>query len=172
VALPIVGRLADRFPKLIVFRVFALLAIVPALVVTHLPPVALATATLASAAFMVMTAARMVPGMAMLTACALPRYRGSFMTINTSVQQLAAGLAAITGGLILGDTLADAPLTGFHFVGYLAAAAMVLSVILAGRLRPAGAEALSAVDVLPSNPTLPVEEIGISGKSAAAVCAE
>jgi predicted MFS family arabinose efflux permease len=108
----------------------------------------------------------------MLTACALPRYRGSFMTINTSVQQLAAGLAAIAGGLILGDTRADAPLTGFHFVGYLAAAAMVLSVILAGRLRPAGAEALAAVDVLPSSPTLPVEETGISGKSAAAVCAE
>jgi predicted MFS family arabinose efflux permease len=172
VALPIVGRLADRFPKLIVFRVLALLAIIPALAVTHLPPVALATATLASAAFMVLTAGRMVPGMAMLTACALPRYRGSFMTINTSVQQLAAGLAAIAGGLILGDTRADAPLTGFHFVGYLAAAAMVLSVILAGRLRPAGAEALAAVDVLPSSPTLPVEETGISGKSAAAVCAE
>ena len=48
----------------------------------------------------------------MLTGCALPRYRGSFMTVNSSVQQVAAGLAAIVGGLILGDTKADAPLTG------------------------------------------------------------
>src|SRR5262249_30269411 len=116
------------------------------LILTHLPPVALIVAILASSTFMVLTAGRMVPAMAMLTACALPRYRGSFMTINSSVQQVAAGLAAIAGGVILGDTNALEALTHFNVVGYLASGAMVLSVILAGRLRPAGAEALQAVD--------------------------
>jgi predicted MFS family arabinose efflux permease len=147
-ALPLVGRIADRFPKLIVFRTLAILAIIPALIVTHLPPVALLTTILVSSSFMVLTAGRMVPGMAMLSACALPRYRGSFMTINSSVQQVAAGLAAIAGGLILGDTKASEALTRFDLVGYLASGAMVVSVILAGRLRPAGAEALQAVDSL------------------------
>jgi predicted MFS family arabinose efflux permease len=165
VALPLVGRIADRYPKLTVFRVFALLAIIPALVTTHLPPVSFAVATAASAAFMVVTASRMVPAMAMLTGCALPRYRGSFMTVNSAVQQVAAGLAAIAGGLILGDTKAATPLTGFHFVGYLACAAMVVSVVLAGRLRPDGAEALVAVDVLPGDrkdPTAAVDDADVT----------
>ena len=164
-ALPVVGRIADRFPKLIVFQTLALLAIIPALISTHLPPVSLALAIMASSAFMMVTASRMVPAMAMLTGCALPRYRGSFMTVNSSVQQVAAGLAAIVGGLILGDTKADAPLTGFHVVGYLASAAMILSAILAGRLRPEGAEALVAVDILPgdvANATNRDEELATS----------
>jgi predicted MFS family arabinose efflux permease len=155
-ALPLVGRIADRLPKLMVFRTLAILAIIPALIVTHLPPVTLLATILVSSSFMVLTAGRMVPGMAMLTACALPRYRGSFMTINSSVQQVAAGLAAIAGGLILGDTKA---LTRFDLVGYLASGAMVVSVILAGRLRPAGAEALQAVDpVAGAAPTQGVEQ--------------
>ena len=158
-ALPLVGRIADRLPKLMVFRTLAILAIIPALIVTHLPPVALLVTILVSSSFMVLTAGRMVPGMAMLTACALPRYRGSFMTINSSVQQVAAGLAAIAGGLILGDTKASEALTRFDLVGYLASGAMVVSVILAGRLRPAGAEALQAVDsVTGAAPTQGVEE--------------
>jgi predicted MFS family arabinose efflux permease len=158
-ALPLVGRIADRLPKLMVFRTLAILAIIPALIVTHLPPVTLLATILVSSSFMVLTAGRMVPGMAMLTACALPRYRGSFMTINSSVQQVAAGLAAIAGGLILGDTKASEALTRFDLVGYLASGAMVVSVILAGRLRPAGAEALQAVDpVAGAAPTQGVEQ--------------
>jgi DHA1 family inner membrane transport protein len=143
--LPLVGRVSDRYAKLAVFRVIALTAIAPALAVTHLPSVSLGVALVWSTLFMVITASRMVPAMALITASALPRYRGSFMTINSSVQQLAAGLAALVGGVLLGKS-EGGTLTGFQNVGYLAALAMVLSAVLAGRLRPAGLEALEAVD--------------------------
>jgi predicted MFS family arabinose efflux permease len=145
VMLQLVGRISDRFRKLSVFRVCAVSAIVPALVLTHLPPVSLSVALLWSTLFMVITASRMVPAMALVTASALPRYRGSFMTIISSVQQVAAALAALIGGFLLGKDQSGA-LTGFQNVGYLASVAMVLSAILAGRLRPAGREALEAVD--------------------------
>jgi DHA1 family inner membrane transport protein len=151
VALPFVGRISDRFSKRSVFQVIAVSAIVPALVVTHLPPVSLGVALLWSTLFMVITASRMVPAMALITACALPRYRGSFMTINSSVQQLAAALAALVGGSLLSKTNGGS-LTGFATVGYLASLAMVLSAVLAGWLRPAGSEALEAVDILPETP--------------------
>jgi predicted MFS family arabinose efflux permease len=159
--LPMVGRISDRFTKLSVFRVIAVSAIVPALAVTHLSSVSLSVALLWSTLFMVITASRMVPAMALITASALPRYRGSFMTINSSVQQLAAALAALVGGFLLGKG-AGGSLTGFHNVGYLASVAMVLSAILAGRLRPAGLEAVQAVAV-PAQPPFPslaaVEEL-------------
>lgn len=130
-----VGKLADRFGKLGVFRGFALLAIVPTLWLTNLPAVSLWLSLLVTTFYMVATSARMVPAMALITSCVVPRYRGSFLSINASVQQMAAGLASAAGGTLLGKTEAGT-LTGFALVGLLAALAMLISIFLAGRLRP------------------------------------
>jgi predicted MFS family arabinose efflux permease len=135
-----VGRLADRYGKLSVFRVFALLAAVPALVVTNLSPVPLGITLLATTLFMIATAGRMVPAMAMITASAAPRYRGSFMSLNSSVQQLVMAVAPLVAAVVLGaeaEGESSLPLTGFNWVGWMAAGAMVLSVFLAGRLQRA-----------------------------------
>lgn len=170
--LPLVGRISDRFPKLAVFRIIAVSAILPVLVVTRLPQVSLGVALFWSTLFMVITASRMVPAMALITASALPRYRGSFMTINSSVQQLAAALAALVGGALL-DKAEGGTLTGFQNVGYLASLAMVLSAVLAGRLRPAGSKALIAVDVPAHSPlpSLPAAEEFFSTAQPAEVAA-
>jgi predicted MFS family arabinose efflux permease len=150
VALNVVGKLADRFGKLPVFRVLAVGAVLPTLLVTNLPPVSLAAALAASTLFMVLTAGRMVPAMALITSCVVPRYRGSFLSLNASVQQFALALAALVAGAILGQANTSAPLTGFPTVGLLGAAMMLASVVLAGTLRPAdeGPEAARAVDAV------------------------
>ena len=148
VALNVIGKLADHFGKLPVFRVLAVLGVLPTLLVTNLPPVSLAAALAASTLFMVVTSGRMVPAMALITSCVVPRYRGSFLSLNASVQQFGFGLAAILAGAILGQADRAAPLTGFTTVGLLAAVIMLVSVVLAGTLRPAdeGPEAAMAVD--------------------------
>jgi predicted MFS family arabinose efflux permease len=157
-----VGRLSDRFGKLRVFRTVALFTLLPTLLLTNLPAVGLVVALLATTLFMVATAGRMVPAMAMITASALPRYRGSFMSINASVQQMAAGLAPLVSGALLKETENGAPLEGFRVVGLLAATVMVCSVILAGRLRPAdaglAAPAAAEPPVEPPAPTDPAAE--------------
>jgi predicted MFS family arabinose efflux permease len=158
VALNVVGILADWFGKLSVFRVLAVSAVLPTLLVTNLPPVSLAAALTASTLFMVLTAGRMVPAWALITSCVVPRYRGSFLSLNASVQQFALGLAALVAGAILRQADETAPLTGFPTVGLLGAAMMLASVVLAGTLRPAdeGPEAAIAVDDV--GPAEPVPE--------------
>ncbi len=146
VTMPLIGRIADRYGKLRVFRVLALFAILPTLVITHLPPVSLALSLLVSTVFMAATSGRMVPVMALVMACVVPRYRGSFMSVNASVQQMAMGLASVVGANLLGEN-ADGSLTGFGTVGVLAAVAMLATVWLAGRLQPA-AEGEVAADLL------------------------
>jgi predicted MFS family arabinose efflux permease len=136
-----VGFIADRWGKLLVFRAVALFCLVPILLITNLPPTSLAVTLLATTLFMVATSARMVPAMAMITASAAPRYRGSFMSINSSVQQMAMGAAPLLSGLILGaepEGQSALPLQGYPLVGLLASAAMLASIFLAGRLRPGG----------------------------------
>jgi predicted MFS family arabinose efflux permease len=126
-----------------VFRVIGVFCVVPVLLVTNLPPTSpVALTLLATTLFMVVTSLRWVPAMAMITSCAVPQQRGSFMSVNASVQQMAMGLAPLVSGLLLGegaDGGAGRTLQGFPLVGLLAAASMLASVILAGRLRRAPA---------------------------------
>ncbi len=130
------GWLSDRFGKLLMFRCLALFTVVPILLVTNLPHVALTTALMVSTLFMVATSGRMVPAMALITASAAPQNRGGFLSVNASVQQTAMGLASALGGLLLGQG-AKGEITGFPLVGGLACAATLASIWLAGHLRPA-----------------------------------
>jgi predicted MFS family arabinose efflux permease len=130
------GWLSDRFGKLLMFRSLALFTMVPMLLVTNLPPVALVTVLAVSTLFMVTSSGRMVPAMALITASAAPRNRGGFLSVNASVQQTAMGLASALGGIMLGQG-ANGEITGFPLVGGLACAATLASIWLAGCLRPA-----------------------------------
>jgi MFS family permease len=122
VTLPFFGRIADRFGKLPVFQILAVFALVPIILVTNLPtwlplPIVLVVTTL----YMVVMSGRMVPAMALVTASSAPAYRGSFMSLNAAVQQLAAGLATSISGFLIyeaqGGTL---PVLGASTTGLLA----------------------------------------------------
>jgi predicted MFS family arabinose efflux permease len=135
------GWLSDRFGRLRVFRVVVLSTLVPTLVLTNLPRASLVPTLLVTTVFMMCTSARWVPAMAMITASTQPRYRGGFMSINASVQQLTAAVAPLLAALILGDTNEGVPLAHFGLVGLVAVTAMVASLYLAGRLQVAEGEA-------------------------------
>jgi predicted MFS family arabinose efflux permease len=135
--LPLVGRLADHFGKLLVFRILVVATLVTIAAVTNLPAGLSVPAVLAlTTAFMVTTAGRMVPAMALITASAAPRERGSFMSLNATVQHIALAVASAISGLLL-PLDENKALVGFPFVGLLACIATAVSMVLAGRLRPA-----------------------------------
>jgi predicted MFS family arabinose efflux permease len=129
-----VSRLADRVPRLPLFRVLGFAALVLALVISNLPPVPVWVATLVIGAFMVAASGRMVPAQAMLLGTAAPRVRGAFMSLNTAVQHAATGLAPALAGAIIVEG-PDKQLTGFTMVGLVSAACAAVSLYLAGRLR-------------------------------------
>jgi len=146
------GRLADRFGKLLVFRILALFTVLPILTVSNLPhglalPLVLAVTTV----FILSTSGRWVPAMALVAGSSAPAYRGTFMSFNSALQNVAAGVATSVAGLLLkeGD---NHLLTGFPLVGLLTCVATIASVLLAGRLQkdPGGdlapdSEAVAAV---------------------------
>jgi predicted MFS family arabinose efflux permease len=59
------------------------------------------------------------------------------MSFNAAIQQLAAGAAALTAGLMIGRA-ADGSLTRFGWVGVLAVACTLLAIVLAQRVRVVG----------------------------------
>ena len=96
-----VGGLTDRLGKRQTFQRAVLFSIVPMFVVTLLEPVPLPFVLLVTTTLFFAMNARMIPGMALLTSAANPKFRGTFMSLNGAVQSFSMGVAAWVGGLLL-----------------------------------------------------------------------
>jgi len=136
---PLIGRLADRHGKQRVFRIMAPISAAMTLVVTNLGTASTAVAVAVVAGLMVSNSGRMVPATALLTGSVAASRRGGFMSANSSVQHLTAGLAAFLAGLIIEES-PDGALLHFPLVGWLSAFSTVISLWLVGRIRPAAEE--------------------------------
>jgi predicted MFS family arabinose efflux permease len=132
----LVGRLADRFSRLWVFRVMALATMVVMLILAWLPHGTPLFWTIAvTTLLMIVSSGRMVPAKAMVTGASAPRYRGTFLSINSSVEQLGLFLAPLFAGLFLIDT--DGRLEGYTTVALLSGVVVLVTLVLAGLVRPA-----------------------------------
>ena len=147
VGAPIVGRLADRHGKLPVYRVIATISAVLMLLVTNLPRLPLALVAAATGTLMLTNAGRMVAAMAMVTGSVEPSRRGGFMSANSAIQHISTGLGAYLGGQIIVDDKVAHTIRNFDKVGLMAVAATLMSLWLAGRVRPAAKPGPQPADV-------------------------
>lgn len=150
-----IGKLSDKYGKRQMLVVVCLLSIVPILLVTHLGMTPLPLAVAASTLFFILVSGRSVPGLALITSTVHPEHRGSFMSFNSSIQQLSAGMATMLAGVIV-ISGADGRLHHFGWVGILATAVTLLTIPLVQRIRP-----LENEPVTPEKtPDPPVENVG------------
>jgi predicted MFS family arabinose efflux permease len=156
VGMNVVGRLADRLPRRPLFQALGLGALVMAVLATNFTAISLPVAAVLMSGFMVFAAGRMVPAQAIILGVARPEQRGGFMSLNTSVQHLATGLAPTLAGAILYRETAAGPLLGFPLVGWLTAGFAAVSLVLAGYLSaapvPAGVAVPAAGPALDPDP--------------------
>lgn len=135
----LIGAAADRWGKVTVFRAVAAMAMVPLMGITLLSHVPLAVLLTVSTLFFVFVSGRMVPGMALITESAVPRLRGTFMSLNGAVQSGTMGLASLVGGLLIGRDAAG-QVIGYERCGLLAVVLSVAALWMVGRLRAASAD--------------------------------
>jgi hypothetical protein len=83
--------------------------------------------------------------MAMITASVEGRYRGGFMSVNSAMQQIAAGLATAGAALLVGSDAAG-HITGYPRLGWLSLLFLGAAILLARRLRVSGASAPAAAN--------------------------
>jgi predicted MFS family arabinose efflux permease len=151
VGMNVIGQMADRVQRLLLFRIFGLASLVLGIVLTNFPATPLWIATIAMSAFMVCATGRFVPAQAMIIGVAEPRVRGAFMSLNTAVQHLGTGVAPLIAGWLVhkGE---DGQITGFPLVGIVGAITAIVSLVLGGLLRtapmpaPVAPKLLEAVD--------------------------
>lgn len=131
---PWVGRLSDRLGAFSVYRFMAPLSALVMLAISCLPRVGLVPAIMVASLIFVCNSGRMLLAMTLITSCVEPRRRGSFMSLNSSVQHMAAGVGAAIGGQIIRQA-ADKSLLHFSLAGLVAFTATVVSIAFAAQLR-------------------------------------
>ena len=72
--------------------------------------------------------------MAIISSAAQPKLRGTFMSLNSTVQSLAMGLAATLSGFIITQQ-SSGIVVGYQNVGYVAVAANFLAIWYVARIK-------------------------------------
>ena len=130
---PLIGKLSDRYGKFKIFSIFAVLAVVPLIVLTNLGATSISVALLFTSIFFIISGGRIIPSQALISSVVDPQHRGSFMSINSSVQQLATGSAAFITGLVV-YTDAQHHFHHFEYVGYASAFLSLVCIVIGRKL--------------------------------------
>ena len=101
IIMPIIGKLSDKIDKFKLFTIASAWMIMVVLIYANLVPVPFWIVVILNVMMMMGVMARMIPSVALVSALPELRDRGAFMSINSSLQQLAGGIAAAIGGMIV-----------------------------------------------------------------------
>ena len=122
-----IGHWADLRGKAKVYRIVAASAMLPLIVITHIGAVPLWAWVICTTAFFVLVSGRLIPAMAIISSAAQFKLRGTFMSLNGTVQSLAMGLATTLAGFMITQNSAG-KIVGYSMVGYVAVAANLLAI--------------------------------------------
>lgn len=134
IIMPLIGKLSDTLDKFKVFTVAALWMIVIVVIYTNLPPVPFLVVVIMNILMMIGIMSRIVPAMALTSALPQMQDRGAFMSINSSLQQIAGGIAAAIGGMIVVQKTKITPLEHYDTLGYIIVAIILVNIIMMYRV--------------------------------------
>lgn len=134
---PLTGKLADRIGRQKVFRIFGTLLFLPIFFITNMGAWPVWLALIVTSVLFITINGRVVPAMAIISSTTEPKTRGSFMSFNSSVQQISSGIAAsIAGAIVTQNEMGQ--LEHYDWVGYIALGAGVLAIYAAGKVKAVG----------------------------------
>ncbi|MBS1920861.1 MAG: MFS transporter [Bacteroidetes bacterium] len=130
IAAIILGRISDKVGKLPIFLWSVFLSLFMMFIVTNLPNVHFSVIILFFSIWFILATGRALMAQAMVTEVVGSEQRGSFMSINGSIQQLGSGLAALLAGAIV-ITKKSGEVMNYRYVGYLSIGVLIISMIQA-----------------------------------------
>ncbi len=117
---PYVGKLCDQLTPRRVFNRTGLLFIIPFFIFTHLGQAHMAIALSLTTLIFLFSNSRMIPAMTIISSSIPPSRRGSFMSLNSCLQQLGSATASFIGGSLVSQTVGAGELIGFSNTAYFA----------------------------------------------------
>jgi len=132
--MPLIGRLSDKADRFWLAAGASIFMMVVMAIYTHLSVnplwIVMALNVLMIAGIM----GRMIPSMALITGVPEMEDRGAFMSINSSLQQIAGGIAAAFGGMIVIQKDKFSPLEHYDTLGWVAIGISVICIFMLSRV--------------------------------------
>ncbi|HVK96499.1 MAG TPA: MFS transporter, partial [Flavisolibacter sp.] len=127
---PIFGRLADTKGKLKIFTFCSIVTLPFVYFITTMPAISFYIVLIATGLWFVVANGRSIAAQAMISNIVEPEYRGSFMSLNSSFQQLFVGSASFVAGLIVTNDPVTKEIFNYHWVGYFSITILAASIYL------------------------------------------
>lgn len=124
------GKLSDKVGKLTVFSYCVPLSFVFVILLTNLPTLPFSVVLLFFAVWFALATGRAVSSQTMITGVTDEKTRGSFMSLNSSVQHLGTGTASLIAGFIVSEDKLTGKLVNYEWVGYLSVFVLLVGLLL------------------------------------------
>ena len=134
IIMPIIGKISDRFDKFWLFTIGSIWAVVMVIVYTNLTPVDIWQVVVINMLLFMGIMSRIIPATALSTAIPEIKDRGAYMSINSSLQQMAGGLASIAAGFIVTQQSKTSPIENYDVLGYVVSGTILLCIFLIYRV--------------------------------------
>ena len=138
VAGPLIGRASDAYGKFKVFAFGCVLTVVMVLIYTHMHTSPLWMLCVVMVLLQIGIFSRIISASALMSALPAPADRGSYMSISSSLQQVAGGVASVIAGLIVVEA-PSGELLHFDVLGYVlvctTAITLTLMYFIDGRIK-------------------------------------
>lgn len=134
IIMPVIGKLSDKFNKFKLFTIASLLSIIMVIIYTNLNPIALWEIVAITILLYMAIMSRMIPASTLNTAIPEIKDRGAYMSVTSSLQQIAGGIAAVCAGFIVHQDTKQSPLENYDILGYVFAAITLCTIFLIWRV--------------------------------------
>jgi len=134
IIMPIVGKLSDKFDKFKLFAVASVWMSIMVIIYTNRGITPFPLVVCLNILMMMGIMSRMIPSTALVTAIPDMADRGAFMSVNSSLQQIAGGIAAAFAGTIVVQKDKFSPIQGYNTLGYIMIGLSALSVYMLFRV--------------------------------------
>jgi Arabinose efflux permease len=131
---PRVGRFADRHGRQRVFTYMVIAACVITLTIANVGPLPVWATLLLTGLFFIFASGRFVPGQAIVTLAVPSSRRGAFLSLTSCARDLASGISSTLGGWVVVKQ-PNGHLLHFNWLGWIAVAAGLLSIVVARMVR-------------------------------------
>ena len=132
--MPLVGKLSDKISKFKLFTAGSVLSVVMVIIYTNLGPVPLWQIVVLTMIMFMGIMSRMIPATTLNTAIPGLEDRGAYMSISSSLQQIAGGIAAVCAGFIVHQKTKTSPLENYDILGYVIAVITLSTIFLIWRV--------------------------------------
>jgi predicted MFS family arabinose efflux permease len=132
--MPIVGKLSDKVSKFKLFTAGSVLSMIIIIIYTNLGPVPLWQIVGLTMIMFMGIMSRVIPANTLNTAIPEMKDRGAYMSITSSMQQIAGGIAAVCAGFIVHQKTKTSPLENYDILGYVIAAVTFCSILMMWRV--------------------------------------